>query len=152
MNRSFIALAGVTTALLSPLCAAATSLATFTVTAQVVASCHVDTIDSPVLPLVVPGDGPVSAPGTVRLRCTKGAVARVVPIQGGTVLTGPEGAHMTYRLQSGAGGPWDVAHPLVGTSTSALVPMDLPFRARLDGGQQAPLGTYRDTVTVEITL
>ncbi|RDS85849.1 spore coat protein U domain-containing protein [Dyella psychrodurans] len=131
---------------------AASAVATFTVTATVVASCHVDTIDSPVLPLVTPGDGPVSAPGTVRLRCTKGAVARVVPIQGGTVLTGPEGARLTYRLQSAAGGPWDAAHPLVGTSTSALVPMDLPFRARLDGNQQAPLGTYRDTVTVEITL
>ena len=173
-TRLFIALCGVAFAG-SAFAGPSPQSANFQVTATVAASCTVSATDIAFGTYDAVDAGanattPLDAAGGVNVRCTRGTSTAVAaldqganPAAGSTCanplrqMNGGGAERLRYDIyQDGARNtPWgcDAANTqAIPTFTSSLTPVSLTTYGRIPAGQDAAIGSYTDTVQVEVTF
>jgi spore coat protein U-like protein len=162
------AVATATAMTLAPVADAATETANLSVTATVAANCTIST--APVAfgaydPVTAHASADLDASGTVIVTCTSGASTGITLDQGANADAGSSdaaplrrmadgGNFLSYSLFADAGRTtvWGntVGTQVAHTGTGAVT--NLTVYGRVAGGQNAPIGSYADTVTATVTF
>lgn len=155
----------------APAMAGSTS-GTFTVTANVVASCKIGTVSGIAFgnydPANVNATAPLNGQGSIAVNCTKSTVAAVSLDQGVNATSSSTCAAPSRQMISGSNklaygiymdsadtSPWGCAsgsNTASFTAASALTANTLTTYGSVPGGQDVPAGAYSDTVTFTVTF
>ncbi len=150
-------LLGVAAALLAaPLLAraAGTATGTFQVTANVPTACTIRGTNITVAAYDPNAATAATGTGTVTVQCTRGTTYTIGLDSAGkwTLSDGakPTANTLNYSILQGATTtPWNATSTLVGTATSRAA-INLTATASIPTGQDVPVGTYTDTVTMTV--
>lgn len=120
----------------------------FRISLTVVASCNVHTHPLAFAPYATGGVAVGTAvPGSIDVSCTRGVPAAVY-LEGERVLTGPDGARVTYALQAN-GHAWPVGEPLR-VQGRGSEPVSLSITGTVFAGQRVPVGDYVDEKVIRV--
>jgi spore coat protein U-like protein len=140
--------------LAAPLLAVAASPATgsFKVSAEVKSACTLTTTDILVASYDPNATTNTTATGTVSVACTKGTAYKTyLKSANSWKLNGPAGEFIPYVIFQGTDStPWDATSFWSATS-AGKAPVDYVATASLTAGKDVSVGTYTDTVNVEVT-
>lgn len=140
--------------LAAPLLAVAASPATgsFKVSAEVKSACTVTTADILVASYDPNAATNTTGTGTVSVACTKNTAYKTfLKSVNSWKLNGPAGESIPYAIFQGSTTvPWD-ATSFWGATSAGKAPVTYTATASLAAGQDVSVGTYTDTVNVEVT-
>lgn len=159
-------------ALMAATAMAGSTSGTFTVTANVVASCKIGTVNGIAFgnydPANVNATNPLNGQGSIAVSCTKSTAAAVSLDQGVNAASGSTCAAPSRQMITGANklaygiymdsarsSAWGCsagANTASFTATSALTANTLTTYGSVPGGQDVPAGAYSDTVTFTVTF